>query len=176
ELEVRRLDTGSVLSGLDGPEPTERGLDLARPDLVEHPLDEVVLDPDGLARQLGEALDRANDRGPGRLPVEPVEPERVREETSDASREPVELRERVLTQRNEDVDSIRRCEQCRQRFRERVWTLVVGVVEKVLLRLVEDEVHVAFGLGSFEGGDRRTVESDAGHLRNRLRERRGRVL
>ncbi len=54
--------------------------------------------------QLREALDRPDDRRPRRLPVEPVEPERVGEEPGHASGEAIELRERVLAQRDEHVD------------------------------------------------------------------------
>ena len=95
-------------------EPAERRLDLPCSDLVEHAFDELRLHGDGLAGELGEALDRTHDRRAGGLPVEPVEPERVREEARDPAGEAVELRERVLAQRDEDVDP----ERSRQQRRE----------------------------------------------------------
>ena len=59
---------------------------------------------DRVAGQLGEALDRTYDRRPGGLAIEPVEPKRVREEPRDPAGEAVELRQRVLTQRDQHVD------------------------------------------------------------------------
>ena len=150
DLEVRRLDPRAVLAALDDSEAAERRLDRARPDLVEDSLDEKRLDGDGLARELGVPLDGADDRRAGRLAVEPVEPESVREEAGDPAGEAIELGERVLAQRDEHVHAERSSQHCRKRLGERAGPGVVGVVEEVLLRLVEDEVDVPPVLGALE--------------------------
>ena len=77
------------------------------------------------------------------LPVEPVEPQRVREEPRDPAREAVELRQRVLAQRDEHVDTRGAAEQLPGVPRRRTRAGVVRVIEEVLLGLVEDEVHVS---------------------------------
>ena len=84
------------------------------------------------------------------LSIEAVEPQRVREEAGDAPREAVELRERVLPQRDQHVDPVRGRQDGGQRLRERARPAIVGVVQEVLLGLVEHEVHVAVGLRALE--------------------------
>ncbi len=136
----------------DRAEPAERRLDLARADLVQDPLDECGLHRDGLAGELGEALERAFDRRSRGPSVEAIEPERVGEQAGDSPREAVELRERVLAERDEDVDAKRRSEHRGQRLGEGAGPAVVGVVEEILLGLVEDEVDVAPRLRLLERG------------------------
>ena len=106
--------------------------------------------PYRLAGDLRVALDGSNDRRLRPPPVETVESERVREQARHAASEPVELRERVLTQRDEDVDPQRRGEHRRQGLGERVLARVVGVIQEVLLRLVENQVDVAIRLRALE--------------------------
>ncbi len=126
--------------------------------------------------ELREPLGRADDRGPGGGAVETVEAERVREESRDASREAVELRERVLPERDEDVDAKRRAEHERKRLGERCGASVVGVIEEVLLCLVEDEVHVPLRLCVLERRRRGPVRVSAGGLANRFRQRGIRIV
>ena len=52
ELEVRRLDTHSAVVRLDCTEPSERGLDLPRSDLVENAVDEIRFDVHSDTRDL----------------------------------------------------------------------------------------------------------------------------
>ena len=132
-----------VLGALDGSCAAHGGLDLPGSDLVQHALDELGLDGDRRARELGEALDGADDRGAGGLAVQAVEPKRVREQAGDATGEAIELRQRVLAERDEHVDAVRRREDGGQHRVERPRAGVVGVVEEVLLRLIEDDVDVA---------------------------------
>ena len=109
-------------------ESSERRIDAPGSDLVQHAFDELRLDGNGLAGQLGEALDRPDDRRARGLAVEPVEPERVREEAGNPACESVELGQRVLAQRDENVDpagtrssagSARRRTQAQRRPRDR---------------------------------------------------------
>ena len=176
ELEVRRLNARAVVRGLDGAEPAQRGLDLARTDLVEDAPDEPGLDRHCDAGELGVALDRAHDRGPRGLAVESIESKRVREEAGNATREAVELGERVLAQRDEDVDPERRGEERRKRLRKRPRASVVCVVEEILLRLVEHEVHVTSQLRLFERRASRAVGRSAPGLGDGLGECDARVL
>ena len=85
------------------PSPPSAGSIRPVPDLVEHPLDEFRLDGHRLAGQLGEPLDGSHDRRSGGLAIEAVETKRVREQAGNSPREAVELRERVLAQRDEHV-------------------------------------------------------------------------
>ena len=87
ELKVRRLDAG------------------VGPDLVEHRLDERVLRRERLARQLAVALERAEDRGPSLVAVEPVEAQQVPEQLRDPAGEVVELGESVVPEREQHVDA-----------------------------------------------------------------------
>ena len=128
-------------------ETAERRIDASGSDLVEHALDELRLDGDGLAGQLGEALDRPDDRRARRLAIEPVEPERVREEARDTAREAIELGQRVLAQRDEDIDPRGTRKKCREQLGEGARPGVVRVIEEVLLGLVEHEVDVSVGVG-----------------------------
>ena len=176
ELEVRRLDAGAVCGALDRAEPAERRLDLACTDVVQHALDEIGVDRHVLVGELGEALDRTDDRCASGLTVEPIEPERVPEETGDATGEAVELRQRVLAERHQHVDPVRRREQRRQRLGERSRAGIVGVVEEVLLDLVEDEVDVALRLGALERSHGRSVRGATLGLGDGLGERGGRVF
>jgi hypothetical protein len=157
ELQVRRLDSSPEVGDLDHAEPPDRRLDLPGTDLVENPLDELRLDRHRAACELREALGRPQDRRPCSRAVETVESKGVGEEPRDAPGEAVELRERVLAQRDEDVHAGRSGQHGRQRLRERRRAVVVGVVEEVLLRLIEHEVHVAVGLRLLERRDSRAI-------------------
>ena len=108
--------------------------------------------------------------------IEPVEPQRVREQARNAAGEAVELRERVLAQRDEDVDAVGGGEQCRQRLCERARAPVVSVVQEVLLGLVEDEVDVSLCLRALERLQRPAVRAGSVGLADRLRQGRGRIL
>ena len=95
------------LRSLDGAHPSERRLDPSGAHLVEHRLDELGLERDGLAGQLVVALApgrrsplvRTRDRG-GRAGA-------CSRRARDPAREPIQLRERILAQRDEDVHSKR---------------------------------------------------------------------
>ncbi len=128
-----------------------RELDLTCADLVENRFDQRRLDGEGRICQRREPLDRSNDGGSSRHTIESVETEGVREEPGDPTGEPIELRERVLTERDEHVDAERRAQHGRQCLRERPGPAFAGVVEEVLLRLVEHEVDVPLGLRCREG-------------------------
>ena len=122
ELEVRRLHAGVGRR------------------LVEHRLDERVLGRERLPRQLAVAGERAEDRGLPRFPVEPVEAQQVREQLGDPAGELVELRERVVAQREQDVDAqAGPAQQLRQRRAQRPFETVV---EDVLLEVVEQQMEL----------------------------------
>ena len=171
ELEVGRLDARAVVDTLDRSEPSERRLDLPGSDLVQDPVDECGLGDDGDPGELREPLDRALDRGPRSAPVQAIQPKRVGEQAGDSPREAVELRERVLAQRDEDVDPEWCSEHRRQCLGEGLGPAVVGVVEKVLLGLVEDEIDITTGLGLLESSDGRAVRAAAESVRECLRQR-----
>jgi hypothetical protein len=72
-----------------------------------------------------------------------LEPEVVFEEARDLALEAVELRERVLAQRDEEVDAeARGVDGTREIASEAVVRVAVGVVHEVLLELVEDDEDV----------------------------------
>ena len=177
ELQVRSFDARAVVAAFDRAEAAERRLDLARADLVQDPPDECGLHRDGRTGELGEALERAFDRRSRGPSVEAIEPERIGEQAGDSPREAVELGEGVLAERDEDVDAKRRSQHRGQRLGEGAGPSVVGVVEEVLLGLVEDEVDVAPRLRLLERGcGSRAVGAVAGGLSERFCQRRRRVL
>ena len=69
------------------------------------------------------------------------------------SLQPIEGRERVLAEREQEIDPQGTVDECRQ---GRVEAVVVAVVREVLLCLVEDQVHVALGLGVRRDVDERS--------------------
>src|SRR5205085_12451908 len=97
-------------------------------------LDELRLDHDLLAGQLAPARDRPDDRGTRRIAVEVLEPKLVREHARQSSFEDVELRERVLAERDQHVRPALP-QELRQLVEE---TAGVSVVDEILLELVED--------------------------------------
>ena len=176
ELEVGRLDTAARGGALDRAQTAERRLDLPGADLVQDPLDELGLCRHRLPDELAVALERTDDRGSRSCSVEAVESKRVREQPGDAAGEAIELGEGVLTQRHEDVHAERSPEHSRKRLGERPGACIVGVVQEVLLGLVEDEIDVPAGLRGLERLDRRARRSISERSPNGLRERRGGVL
>src|SRR5207247_11237469 len=113
-----------------------------------HGVDEFRLDLDTLLRIDEPAVLRQrpeNRLARGRA-VEVVEAKVVAEQIRDPSLEPVELCQRVLAQREEDVHTeTRPPDQLRQLVCERAWSLLALVVEEVLLGLVEDQIEIAAG-------------------------------
>src|ERR671935_39959 len=73
--------------------------------------DERILGRERLSSQLAVAGERAEDRGLAGLPVQPVEAEQIREELGDPAGELVELSERVVAEREQDVDTQARSAQ-----------------------------------------------------------------
>ncbi len=150
ELEVRRLDAVGAAVSLGDSEAAGAELDPAGTDAVQHALDERVLGDHLLALELAPALQRADDRRPAGRSVEPVEAQDVREQARDVPLEPVEPRERVLAQRQKDVDAQRpvddRGEPCFEAARR-------VVIREVLLCLVQDQVHVVAGLRALDRVD-----------------------
>ena len=107
--------------------------------------------------------------------VEPVEPKRVREEARDPAGEAVELRERVLAKRDEDV------------HRSGVASTVGSAsakepgprrrrIEEVLLGLIEHEIDIPVGLALFQRGDGRAVRPTPAASAERLCQRRRRIF
>ena len=79
-------------------------LDVADPHLVEHRFDQARLDLHALIRGYAAVvfLQRPHDRLAGCLAAEAVYPQVVAEQVGDPSLEPVEPRERVLADRDEE--------------------------------------------------------------------------
>ena len=128
-----------------------------------------------VAGELGVALDGPDDRRAREL-RRAGRAEACSRRARDPPREAVELREGVLAQRDEDVDALRRREHRRERLGERPRPAVVGVVEEVLLRLVEDEVDVAVRLRAPRGRPRADPLAAPGRLRDRLGETAVRIV
>ncbi len=151
--------SGAVFSALHRAEATESGLDRPAPTSSSTRSTSSGSMLTASPVELRVAIDRADDRRGRSLTVEAIEPEGVREQARDATREAVELRERVLSQRDEDVDPKRRGQHPRESLGERPGPAVVRVVEEVLLGLVEDEVDVAVLLCVLECLERRAVRA-----------------
>ena len=108
ELEIRRLDPGAALDvccTLDGSRPPMAGSICPMPTSSSTRSTSSGSTVTSCAGELGEALDGAHDGGASGLAVQAVEPKRVREQAGDATREAIELRERVLAERDEHVDA-----------------------------------------------------------------------
>jgi hypothetical protein len=121
-------------------------LDAAGRHLVEHRLDESRLDADALVLGCEPVvrLDRPEHRVARCPTVEPVEAQRVREQAGDARLERVDLRERVLPERDQHAHGqVRARDELGQDVCERPLTLLVAVVEEELLELVEHEADLA---------------------------------
>ena len=105
ELKVGGLDT--ALLALTGGEPTPcvTEVDLAGRRLIEDCLDQGRLDLDRLTCGFVVALDGLRDRVACGAPVEVIEPQVVGEEVRDSPLEPVELRERVVAERQQHPHS-----------------------------------------------------------------------
>ena len=148
ELQERSLDTPAVrrLCVCASAVPHER--DAARRRRVDHPLDETG--PELVRRLRGRQAavplaQRPLDRVAGRFAREVLDAHVVREEARDASLEAVELRERVLADREQDVDpQVRIVDDRRKLARERASAVLLGVVEEVVLELVEDDEQRAY--------------------------------
>jgi hypothetical protein len=88
-----------------------------------------IVVPDGVTRNL--------------LSIEMVDPEVIVEEPGDIALEPVELREGVPPDRDQEVRARGAVDRPRQLPRQRVLADLVVVVEKVLLEVVEDDEQPA---------------------------------
>ena len=144
ELEVGRLDP-ELAAAVGRRRADTRLVDAQLPglDLVEDGVDERRLDLRLLAGPRQDAvpvLERPFDRLARSRPVEVVDPEEVCEQAGDAVLEAVELRERVLANREHEVG--RRApptQRDRELLVERARPSVGPVVEEVLLELVEHD-------------------------------------
>jgi len=108
---------------------------------IDHRVDEPRLERVGrlVAVQEVPLLDGPLDRPAGGVTVQVLDPDVVREQPRDAALEPVELRESVLADRDEEVDAqVLVVDDLRELLRERPLAFLVGVVEEVVLELVED--------------------------------------
>ena len=149
--ERRETQLARALLPLALPQPLEHELEIRRLDagvgrrLVEHRLDERVLRRERLPAELAVAGERAEDRGAPGLAVEPVEPQQVREQLGNPAGELVELGQRVVAQREQDVDAqAGPAQELRQRRAQRPFE---AVVEDVLLEVVEQQVQLAAAAG-----------------------------
>ncbi len=132
-----------ALIALPGREAATRfaEIDLSGRGLVEHVVDQRRLDLDRLAARLVVALDRPHDRLPRRGAVEVVEAKVVREQVRNAPLEAIELGEGVVAEREQDTHAQSGAgHELGELARE---TGLLGVVEEVLLGLVEHEQQVA---------------------------------
>ena len=127
-------------------DPAARGAehDLSRLDLVEYRLDER-----GFDGRVGfvEAVvlgDGQFDGAPCRCPVEVIDAEVVLEEARNAPLEAVELREGVFAHADEEARAqVLTVDRPGELDGEGAFAVLLGVVEKVLLELVEDDDEVA---------------------------------
>ena len=147
DLEVRGLDTGCGAVPVRHAVAAKTVPDPPAPDLAGDGQYQRVLDADVLPGQLGEPLDRADDRRTRGAVVEPLQPEDVSVQRRDPSEKPVERREGVLPDHKDRVDPKRRADHVRQVALEVRRELVV---EEVLLGLIEDQVDVARELSPLE--------------------------
>ena len=174
ELEVRRLDPRAPSSAPStAPSPPSAGSICPAPTSSSTRSTSSGSTATRLAGELGVALDRADDRGAGAAARSSRSSRSVfAKRPGNAAREAIELGERVLAQRDEDVDPRAGAASTRgQRLGERPGPAVVGVVEEVLLGLVEDEVDVAARLRVLERVERRAVDRVPARLAHRLGER-----
>ena len=144
ELEERRLDPRLLrLSVLDDAASRLAEDDLPRPDVLDHRLDELGFDRVLLlarGEQLVVRLDRLHDRSGRRLLVQVLEAEVAGEQVRDPPLEAVEHRVRVLAERDQEVrPQVLAVDGPRELDRERARAVFVGVVDEVLLELVEDD-------------------------------------
>ena len=163
QLQERRLH--AVAAGVRGSRGGRARLTQRQPPgshLVEHRVDQRRLDRHGLLvlRQPERVLlDRAFDRSPSGRAVEVVDAQVVAEQARDRRLELVKPGERVLAQRDQDVNvQADGVDDLRERRREAVGAVLVRVIEEVLLELVEDEqrgAHVHRPLA--HGGDQRLL-------------------
>ena len=145
ELEERRLDPRLLRLGvLDDAAAGLAEDDVPGPDVPDHRLDELGLDlvrrvaPS--AEQLVVRLDRLDDRGGRGLLVEVLDAEVAGEEVEDPALEAVELRVRVLAERDQEARAqLLAVDRPRELDREGARPVLVGVVDEVLLELVEDD-------------------------------------
>ena len=144
ELEVGRLDLPDAAADLL--RAALGDLEPARLDLVEDGVDERRLDarPVRARYEVRPALERALDRLPGRRAIEVLEAQVVVEQVRDPALEPVEARDRVLADRDQDTErQVAAGEHAWQRGGEVVGVVARRVVDEVLLELVEDQEHPA---------------------------------
>ena len=129
---------------------------------------------DRVATEVAPASQRPHERCVAGLAGEPVEAKVVVEDPGNRALEPVELREGVVPQREEHVGSRRAPDHRGKLVLEGI---ALGVVEEVLLGLVEQKVDIASGLaGALNDGAERAVRLDARGSRNGVGDRLRRGL
>ena len=172
--------------GLDLPEPLHHQLQIGRLDprrvvgsscLIEHRGDELRFDDDPVVRrsQVVELLHRAEDGGRCCLSVEAIETYHVGEQVRECASECVELRESVVSEREEDVGTQPRPDDHLGQLGEQGSRVALGsVVYEELLELVEHDEDLSIenlgpvvdGVGEARRGRRpcRPVPGDLPHL------------
>ena len=169
ELEERRLDAlGAWDSGVHVPSAlSER--EVARRGRVDHRLDERRLERVRRLLRRKPAIplaDRALDRVVGGRPAQMLDADVVREQARDAPLEAIQLRQGVLTDREQEVHSeVGLVHDSRELTREGALTGLVRVVEEVVLELIEDDEQRAHRLGP---GAKRLYDRVAGPPRREL--------
>jgi hypothetical protein len=169
ELEERRLDAlGAGDSGIRVPSAlSER--EVARRCRVDHRLDECGLERVRRLLRRKPAIplvDRALDRVVSGRPAQMFDADVVREQARDAPLEAIELRQSVLTDREQEVHSeVGLVHDSRELACEGALTGLVRVVEEVVLELIEDDEQRAHRLGP---GAKRLRDRVAGPPRRRL--------
>ncbi len=156
ELEVGRLDPVVGRCGGNRADTRLRGGDAPDGDLIEHVFDERRLDrhPADLPAQLGSdacpadelvvAVERLRDRRAALLARQPIEPQAVFEQPRDQPFEEMKPGERVLAERDEEVRTqVAVGDRPRELRGEGIVRPGVGVVDEVLLELVEDHEQLA---------------------------------
>ena len=144
ELEVGSFDRSraALLLGVGHSAPAladEHAIGLHIPKDV---LDQPVLDRDLLAVVAAPLIDRAFDHVPRVLEVERLDPDQVREQVGQQVVEAVELGERVLADRDEEVRlHVAPGDRRRKLVVEGDFSVHRLVVGEVLLELVEDDQH-----------------------------------
>ena len=150
--------------------------DRACPNLVEHVVHEVGLDrvlPVTVGKELVVPLHGPLDRPPGGRLVEMLEPEVRAEEVADPSLEAVELGVGVLADRDDEAGAqVLAHHRPRELESECSVAILVGVVEEVLLELVEDEQQLAARRLVAAGRERNGRSSRRRSIRREVVERR----
>ena len=148
ELEVRRLDPvpqPALRSGGAFATAVAQG-DLSGPQLIEDRVSQGRLNADGRGTALSNRVElrqRTLDRIHCGVAIEVIDPQVVVKQARDATLEPVQLRQRIVADRDQEIrPQVARGDGLGELGRERSAGRVGWMVEKVLFELVQDNQEI----------------------------------